>query len=101
MIGGYAIGATASIRAATSYTPDMDIEALFRRADAALYRAKHEGRKRRAPAAPGCRSLAATRSAPAAKPVRSPQRKVHARRTNSARPATMGTTATSRLPSAR
>jgi alpha-ketoglutarate-dependent taurine dioxygenase len=46
MIGEYAIGATASIRAATSYTPDMDIEALFRRADAALYRAKHEGRKR-------------------------------------------------------
>lgn len=46
MIGEYAIGATASIDATTSYTPDMDIEALFRRADAALYRAKHEGRKR-------------------------------------------------------
>jgi GGDEF domain-containing protein len=102
MIGEYAFGATASVGAATSYTPDMDIDALFRRADAALYHAKHEGRicrRGRAPAAPGCRSIATQRHGGQAGVFA--QRKVHARRTNSARPATMGTTATSRLPSAR
>ena len=40
------IGATVSIGAATAYEPVTDIAALIARADAALYRAKHDGRNR-------------------------------------------------------
>jgi diguanylate cyclase (GGDEF)-like protein len=39
-----AIGATVSVGAATTHQPVTDISTLMARADAALYRAKHEGR---------------------------------------------------------
>ena len=64
----HAIGATVSIGAATSYEPVTDIDALIARADAALYRAKHDGRNRIRTAddepAPtqGARLIAAARS---------------------------------------
>jgi diguanylate cyclase (GGDEF)-like protein len=45
-IAGQAIGATVSIGIATSQEPVMNIEAMLARADAALYRAKREGRNR-------------------------------------------------------
>ena len=45
-VGPHAIGATVSIGAATTYEPLADIGPLMMRADAALYRAKHEGRNR-------------------------------------------------------
>ena len=45
-VGDHAIGATVSIGAATSHEPVTDIAALIARADAALYRAKHDGRNR-------------------------------------------------------
>jgi diguanylate cyclase (GGDEF)-like protein len=45
-VGDHAIGATVSIGAATALPPVTDIDALIARADAALYRAKHEGRNR-------------------------------------------------------
>ncbi len=45
-IGDNAIGATVSIGAASSGEPVTDIAALIARADAALYRAKHDGRNR-------------------------------------------------------
>ncbi len=45
-VAGHAIGATVSIGAAVSCEPVTDISALIARADAALYRAKHDGRNR-------------------------------------------------------
>ena len=45
-VGTLGIGATVSIGAATSYDVTADIDALLLRADAALYRAKHDGRNR-------------------------------------------------------
>ena len=45
-IGDHAIGATVSIGAATVARPVTDIDALIARADAALYRAKRDGRNR-------------------------------------------------------
>jgi diguanylate cyclase (GGDEF)-like protein len=45
-VDGQAVGATVSIGAATSYEATADIDALILRADAALYRAKHDGRNR-------------------------------------------------------
>lgn len=44
-LNGYAVGLTASIGVAT-LRPGDDIASLFKRADEALYRAKHEGRNR-------------------------------------------------------
>jgi diguanylate cyclase (GGDEF)-like protein len=72
-IGGHAIGATVSIGAAMSLEPVTDIGVLIARADAALYRAKHEGRNRLyiaedQPPHPGGRLVAAARSGPAAPP---------------------------------
>jgi len=45
-LANQAIGATVSIGAATCYDAVTAIDALIARADAALYRAKHEGRNR-------------------------------------------------------
>lgn len=45
-IGTHTVGATVSIGAAISYDPVTAIDALIARADAALYRAKHDGRNR-------------------------------------------------------
>ena len=45
-VADHAIGATVSIGAAISYDPVKSIDALIARADAALYRAKHDGRNR-------------------------------------------------------
>ena len=45
-VANHAIGATVSIGAATCYDAVTTIDALIARADAALYRAKHEGRNR-------------------------------------------------------
>jgi diguanylate cyclase (GGDEF)-like protein len=46
IIAGHAIGATVSIGAATATDVVTNIDALIARADAALYRAKGEGRNR-------------------------------------------------------
>src|SRR6185437_8156305 len=46
MVDEHAIGATVSIGTAASYEAVTSIDALIARADAALYRAKHEGRNR-------------------------------------------------------
>jgi diguanylate cyclase (GGDEF)-like protein len=46
LVDGHAIGATVSIGAAASYAATPDIDALLLRADAALYRAKNDGRNR-------------------------------------------------------
>ena len=45
-IAAHTVGATVSIGAATCYDAVTAIDALIARADAALYRAKHEGRNR-------------------------------------------------------
>jgi diguanylate cyclase (GGDEF)-like protein len=92
-VGGHAIGATVSIGAATSYEPLADIGPLLARADAALYRAKQDGRNRLcaddARPAPrrGTRSSAAALGVQAAEPVRVLQASAHARRARSAKPA--------------
>jgi diguanylate cyclase (GGDEF)-like protein len=76
-IGMNAIGATVSIGLASSSVPVIDIDALLARADAALYRAKHDGRNRMCtaehepapePAAPA-RPTAAAPTEPPAGPV--------------------------------
>lgn len=46
MVAGHAVGATVSIGAATSHELVTNIDALIARADAALYRAKGDGRNR-------------------------------------------------------
>jgi diguanylate cyclase (GGDEF)-like protein len=46
VVDAHVIGATVSIGAATSYAAMPDIDALLLRADAALYRAKNDGRNR-------------------------------------------------------
>ncbi len=92
-VGGYAIGATVSIGAATCYEPLADIGPLLARADAALYRAKHDGRNRlcaddtRPAPRRGARSSAAALGVQAAEPVRVLQASAHARRARSAKPA--------------
>jgi diguanylate cyclase (GGDEF)-like protein len=67
-VDGLAIGASVSIGTATSYATVANIDALILRADAALYRAKHDGRNRvsAAPEEPGldqARLIAAARNA--------------------------------------
>ena len=83
-IGAHAIGATVSIGAATSNEPVTDISTLIARADAALYRAKHDGRNRlyaaedEPPSSQGARPLAAARSGPTAESARLSQDQVPA-----------------------
>ncbi|MGA2566286.1 MAG: GGDEF domain-containing protein [Pseudolabrys sp.] len=92
-VGGHAIGATVSIGAATSYEPLADIGPLLARADAALYRAKRDGRNRLCaddtgpPPRRGIRSRAAAQGVQAAEPVRVLQASAHARRARSAKAA--------------
>ena len=106
-IGEHAIGATVSIGAATSHEPATDIATLIARADAALYRAKHDGGNRlyaadaEPPPDQDTRPLAAVRSDQAIKPTRLSQGKAPARRAKSIGLAVLGENATSRLPSAR
>ncbi len=45
-VAGRAVGATVSVGVATSRAPVTDVDALLARADAALYRAKRDGRNR-------------------------------------------------------
>ena len=91
-IGDKAIGATVSIGAASSREPVTDIAALIARADAALYRAKHEGRNRLycaddQPANGQGRQIEAAGIPQAAEPVPSLPRKTRPRRTKMAVPA--------------
>ncbi len=65
-VSGHAVGATVSIGAATTYELVTNIDALIARADAALYRAKGEGRNRlqiaaEEPASERARLIAAAR----------------------------------------
>ncbi len=46
MVDGVAVGGTVSVGAASDVDIDCDLNSLFRRADAALYAAKHAGRNR-------------------------------------------------------
>ena len=101
-IGQQVIGATASIGVATAHEPVTDISALIGRADAALYRAKHEGRNRVCRA--GDAAAAATAATVPAQPGTLAAVGGKKARPRRARPAglTLGVTgATSRLPSAR
>jgi diguanylate cyclase (GGDEF)-like protein len=87
-ISGHAIGATVSIGAAASCEPVADIGALIARADAALYRAKHDGRNRLHAAenpAPrqGGRLSAAASSSSVAEPAHLLPAKARARRAKS------------------
>jgi diguanylate cyclase (GGDEF)-like protein len=106
-IASQTIGATVSIGAAASHEPVTDIAALIARADAALYRAKNSGRNRvhaeDMPSTPSQSGvpLAASRSVPAAKPARPPQRKAAVRGAKPVAVAVAAAEATSRLPSAR
>jgi diguanylate cyclase (GGDEF)-like protein len=105
-IGGHAIGATVSIGAAMSSEPVTDISALIARADAALYRAKNDGRNRLyaaedEPPAEGARPLAGARRGQGHKPTRLSHGKAHVRRGKSVGLAVAAEKATSRLPSSR
>jgi diguanylate cyclase (GGDEF)-like protein len=78
-VGPHAIGATVSIGAAESYAAVVDIDALLARADAALYRAKHDGRNRicageEEPASEQARQIAVARKAKTSKRGRFLQR---------------------------
>ena len=86
-VDNHAIGATVSIGLATSYQAVPDIDALILRADAALYRAKHDGRNRfhaadEEPGSEPARQVAAARRAQSAKGGGTLQRKLAARWAN-------------------
>jgi diguanylate cyclase (GGDEF)-like protein len=113
-IDGHVIGATCSIGAASSAEAVADISALIARADAALYRAKRDGRNRVHVAGqdgqathdtPPAVVLSETRRSQATKAPRLASGKPQARRVKSvaqaAAQAAAGRSATSRLPSAR
>ena len=70
VVAGHAVGATVSTGAATSYETVTNIDALIARADAALYRAKGDGRNRlraaaEEPAGDRARLIAAARDSKA------------------------------------
>jgi diguanylate cyclase (GGDEF)-like protein len=74
------IGATVSIGAVTSYEAVENLDALLARADAALYRAKHDGRNRvhgeqDEPLNERARMIAAVRNSQPGKPISVLQRK--------------------------
>jgi diguanylate cyclase (GGDEF)-like protein len=106
-IDGHVLGATCSIGAASSKEAVTDISALIARADAALYRAKRDGRNRVQVAddeqgsttaeASAAADLSATRRA--AKAPRIIMGRPVARRSRLAAPAGGGRAATLRLPS--
>jgi diguanylate cyclase (GGDEF)-like protein len=100
-VGPHAIGATVSIGAASSYAAVSDSEALIARADAALYRAKHDGRNRLhaaedEPASEHARLIAAARRAKASKRGLFLHRKSAAQSVEIIVPAASGEEATSR-----
>jgi diguanylate cyclase (GGDEF)-like protein len=103
-IDDYAIGATVSIGAATSYDLVTDIDALLVRADGALYSAKRAGRNRIYTAEDGktpsqaIRLSARAARAAAGKRGRGEPRKVVARRSRDDLPAILGVVETTRLP---
>ena len=83
-VDNHAVSATVSIGLATSYQAVPDIDALILRADAALYRAKHDGRNRfhaadEEPGSEPARQIAAARRAQSAKGGGTLQRKLAAR----------------------
>jgi diguanylate cyclase (GGDEF)-like protein len=91
-VGGHAIGATVSIGAASSFEPLADLSPLLARADAALYRAKHDGRNRvytaddrLVPRQVSRPNATSGHDVPAMEPVRILQFSSHARRAKSAR----------------
>ena len=90
-VGGRAIGATVSIGVASSCEPLTDLSPLLARADAALYRAKHDGRNRvyagddRPVPRQVARPAAIGQDAPAMEPVRVLQFTSRSRRGKSAR----------------
>ena len=104
IVGAHAIGATVSIGAAMSYELVTDIDALIARADAALYRAKHDGRNRLRTAEDAARPseavrlIAVARGGTAAKRGRLVARKAASRRTDVALPAELAAGETIRLP---
>jgi diguanylate cyclase (GGDEF)-like protein len=103
VVGEHAIGATVSIGAASSYAVVPDIEALIVRADAALYRAKHEGRNRLCaddqPVPPrSARAVGYARSKQATRWGRLLRRKIAARRFRRAISTAGGQVATYPLP---
>ena len=103
IIGEHTIGATVSIGAATAQAPVTDIDALIARADAALYRAKREGRNRVHTAAEEPRPSEAARLIAAARAARAPERMPIPTRSVRARIPVVATiaaaeTATARLP---
>ena len=102
-IAGHTIGATVSIGAASSYEPVTDIAPLIARADAALYRAKRDGRNRvyKAEDEPASEQARLHAAEPAAKRGAMAHRKTHARRLKPALVAAAGQGATTRLPYAR
>jgi len=103
-IDSHAVGATVSIGAAQSYELVTNIDALIARADAALYRAKRDGRNRlcTSEAGPvptqGARLIIAARGGKPAKRGRLVPRKAASRRTDAALPAKLATGETIRLP---
>jgi predicted signal transduction protein with EAL and GGDEF domain len=102
-VEAHAIGATVSIGAATSYDATADIDSLLLRADAALYRAKHDGRNRfhaadEEPGSEKARLIAAARRAQWLKRGGMLQRKLAGRAAKNAGRPVIGEVATPPLP---
>jgi len=105
-VGIHTVGATVSIGAATSYDATASIDSLLLRADAALYRAKHDGRNRfhaaeEEPGSEQVRLIAAARRTQWSKRGGILQRKLAGRRSQHSTPAVAGEAATPPLLSGR